>query len=279
MLFRSSNDTRRKYKVPLRTKLTKSMCPQSEEEKEKMSKKPYRELIGSLIYLVQLTRPDIAAAVYTCSKFLNNPGIEHWNAAKGILMYLKRTKSDALILGGGGRRISGHPTITDDIKPIGFSDSDWAGDPDDRRSTNGYVFFYGKSPICWKSKRQATVALSTAEAEYIGLSMATSEAIWLRSLITELGEPDHAPTIIFGDNQSSIAMAKNHSSRHGRAKHIDIRHHFLQNCMDNKQIEFRYCPTLKMVADILSKNVMASTIFQPLKEKIMGHRDPFEFLD
>ena len=84
--------------------------------------------------------------------------------------------------------------------------------------------------------------------------------------------------IIFGDNLSSISMAKNHGSRHGRAKHIDIKHHFLRDCVERNEIKFKYCPTRHMIADILSKNVKSSTIFEPLRQKIMGHDNPFDFV-
>lgn len=137
-------------------------------------------------------------------------------------------------------------------KCIGFSDADWAGDTNDRKSTSGYVFMLSGGAVSWSSKKQKCVALSTAEAEYIALSSAAQESIWLRQLLTELGKSLEMPTVLFEDNKSSIAMTRN-PQFHGRAKHIDIKHHFIREQVSRGKVQLEYCPTAEMTADILTK--------------------------
>jgi Reverse transcriptase (RNA-dependent DNA polymerase) len=150
-------------------KLTKEMQPKTEEDKTAMRKIPYRELVGSLMYVMVGTRPDIAFAVSCLSKYMENPGEQHWAAAKRVLRYLQGTKKTGLVYYSTGN-----------LTVEGFCDADWAGDLSDRKSTSGYVFIQAGGAVSWKSKRQLTVALSTAEAEYMATANATSEALWLR---------------------------------------------------------------------------------------------------
>lgn len=203
----------------------------------------YQSLVGSLMYLATCTRPDIAYAVGTLARFSSNPNTTHWTAAKRVLRYLKGTSNLGIVFKG---EESGNC--------MGYSDADWAGDREDRKSTSGYLFQIAGGPVSWKSKKQDTVALSTAEAEYMALSCAAQESIWMRRLNSELGNPPQGPTIILEDNQSAIAMAKN-PQFHGRAKHIDIRHHFVREQVSDGTIELKYCPTREMVADILTKGL------------------------
>jgi hypothetical protein len=136
---------------------------------------------------------------------------------------------------------------------MGYSDANWGNDQDSRRSTSGYLFYYG-GLVSWSSKKQATVALSSTEAEYMALMHATKEAIWLRSLISELKIELRLtePTLIYKDNQSCIALARN-PVQHARTKHIDIQHHFIRDKVDSKEIELAYSPTDEMIADALTK--------------------------
>ena len=136
----------------------------------------------------------------------------------------------------------------------GFSDADWAGDMDDRHSTSGNVFSFAKGAVSWLSKKQATVALSTAEAEYVALSMATHEAVWLRRLLTDVGESPKSPTVIHEDNQGAIVMAKNPVG-HARTKHIYIRYHFTREALQTGAIVLKYIPSDEMIADILTKSL------------------------
>ena len=133
---------------------------------------------------------------------------------------------------------------------MGFSDADWGGDLDDRKSTSGYMFKLGGAAVSWRSKKQACVALSTAEAEYIALTSAAQESLWLHQLLADLQkkkEPAKA-MVIFEDNQSAISMAKN-PSFHGRSKHIAIKNHFIREQVNSGNINLRYCRTNDMIAD------------------------------
>ena len=201
----------------------------------------FRQIIGSLMYLMIGTRPDLAAAVSIVSQFASNPTQQHLQAAKRIIRYLKKSAEQKLHLGSTKLRL------------IGYSDANWGNDQNSRRSTSGYLFYYG-GLVSWSSKKQATVALSSTEAEYMALTHATKEAIWLRSLISELKTELRLtePTLIYEDNQSCIALAKN-PVQHARTKHIDIQHHFIRDKVDSKEIELAYSPTDEMIADALTK--------------------------
>ena len=201
----------------------------------------YQSIVGSLLYAAITTRPDIAQAVGVVSKFCANPTQSHLTAAKRILRYLKGTVN----LGLSYKRCA-------DGNLIGYSDADWAGDVDERHSTSGNVFLLAKGAVSWLSKKQATVALSTAEAEYVALSAATQEAIWLRRLLADVGEPLEDPIVINEDNQGAIAIAKNPVG-HARTKHIDMRYHFVREGVQNGAIILKYVASGDMIADILTK--------------------------
>ena len=214
----------------------------------------YQSAIGSLMYLSVSTRPDISYAVSSLARFSSKPTKEHWTALKHLLRYLKgSTKYGILCMKGGTSEC------------IGFSDADWAGDTNDRKSTSGYVFMLSGGAVSWSSKKQKCVALSTAEAEYIALSSAVQESVWLRQLIKELENSPETPTRILEDNQSAIAMTKN-PQFHGRAKHIDIRHHFIREQVSRGTVQLKYCPTTEMTADILTKGLSRET-FSKLRAK------------
>ena len=133
-----------------------------------------------------------------------------------------------------------------------YSDADWAGDHDDRHSTSGVVCLLSGGAISWLSNKQASVALSTAEAEYIALCATTQEVVWLRRLLAELGVELPIATEVLEDNQGTIAISKN-PVNHNRTKHIDIKYHYVREAMENKVITLTYCPTKEMVADPLTK--------------------------
>uniref|UniRef100_A0A3Q7IYG7 Uncharacterized protein n=1 Tax=Solanum lycopersicum TaxID=4081 RepID=A0A3Q7IYG7_SOLLC len=156
-------------------KLSKRCCPTTEKEKESMSHIPYSCAVGSLMYAMVCTRPDIAHAVGLVSRYLANPSKVHWEAVKWILRYLRGTSNLSLCFGGG--------------EPIleGFTDADMAGDLDNRKSTSGYLFKFAGGAISWQSKLQKCVALSTTEAEYIEAVEASKEMLWLKRFLQELG--------------------------------------------------------------------------------------------
>lgn len=204
--------------------------------------KPYREAVGSLMYLAILTRPDIAYSVNTLSKFLNNHYLSHWNAVKRVFAYLSGILDVGILYQSGGSNC--------DL--IGFSDADYANDLETRRSTSGYVFCMANGPVTWSSQRQKIVTLSTTESEYVAAATAARELIWLRNLINGIGYPCKKPTILFVDNQSTIKLSKN-AEFHKRTKHIDIRYHYIREKYESGEILIEYVPTEMQKADIFTK--------------------------
>jgi hypothetical protein len=204
----------------------------------------YASIVGGLTFAACVTRPDIACAVGQLSQFLNMPSSTHMHAAKRVLRYLQ------------GKSTLGITYRPPPLRLQGYSDANWAGDMDTRRSTTGYIVMLNNGAIAWKSRRQPTVALSTMESEYMALTDATKELKWVRTLLAELGysngKSDDDPTDLFSDNQGAIALAKNPVS-HSRAKHIDIRHHFVREAIQDKIIWIQYIPTAEMTADSLTK--------------------------
>lgn len=201
---------------------------------------PYQQAVGNLLYLIQGTRPDIAYAVNTVSRFNNNFGEMHWTAVKRIMRYLKGTISLKLAF----KRSDNHQCI-------GFSDADWAADVDSRKSCTGYLFTRSGAAITWSSKRQPTVALSTAEAEYMALASATQEGMWLKQLEDELFSCSK-PINIFCDNQSTISLVENNGYS-ARCKHIDIRHHYVREKLSEGKIILHYIKTDENPADAMTK--------------------------
>lgn len=205
----------------------------------------YQQAIGSLLYVAQGTRPDIAYAVNTLSRFNKNPSTDHWSAVKRVFRYLQGTKDLKLVY-----TKDGNEEIT------GFCDADWASDVHDRKSCTGYLFILQGGAISWRSHKQQTVALSTAEAEYMAMSSAAQEALWLRQLHGELGLQLENPLTIFSDNQSAIKLTTNDCYL-PRSKHIDIRYHFLKSHVNNLNIKFLYVKGEEMIADNLTKGTTA----------------------
>lgn len=158
----------------------------------------------------------------------------------------------------------------------GYSDSDWVGDLDDRKSTSGYLSKLSVVPISWRSKKQISVALSTAEAEYIALSSATQEVMWLRQLTSELRNEPTGATVLYENNQSTIAMARN-AQFHRRAKHIDIGHHFVQEKVNEQVVELKYCSTTKLIADMLTKG-LSYAVFEKVRNEAGIVPLPVQFL-
>ena len=223
-------------------KLTKEMSPKSDAQRDEMRNVPYLSAVGSLMYAAMGTRPDIAHAVAVVSQYSSDPGQAHWTAVKRIIRYLKGTQDLKLAFVQ-----SSSPEIE------GYCDSDWANDLQDRKSITGYVFRIGGAAISWCSKKQPTVATSTTEAEYMSLSQATKEAVWLKRLYNELNPGEIQERIVLNcDNQGAINISKN-AVHHGRTKHIDIQHHFVRERVVTGDITVEYVATEGMVADVLTK--------------------------
>ena len=201
---------------------------------------PYRELVGSLTYLASTTRPDISFAASYLGQFNNCFGVDHWKAAKRVLRYLKGTVDVGLVFSEGS------------TPATGYVDADWGNDSDDRRSFTGYIFKHNGGPIAWESRKQRTVALSTTEAEYMALSEGVKEALFLKRYLSELGFGASNEMRVYCDNQSSIKLSEN-DVFHGRSKHIDIRHHFVRDVVQRKEISLAHVSSENQVADFLTK--------------------------
>ena len=244
-------------------KLIKEMEASTEEDKKQMASIPYRSLVGSILYL-QLTRPDIAFAVKELSRFLINPGPPMWAAAKNVLRYLKGTQTHGIRFGG---RAAYNTLANSPSQLVGFSDSDWAGQVDDRKSTSGLIFYLNNGAISYASKSQKCVALSTAESEYVALGEAAREAIYLRMLLKDLGQEQTEPTVIYEDNAAAEKLCKN-NVLHSRTKHIDIRHHFIREIVQQGKIEIKHLASTEMLADIMTK-ALAFPTFNKLRQHIV----------
>lgn len=215
----------------------------SDIDEEELSKIPYQAAVGSLLYLTQCTRPDIQFAVNDVSRFNSNYRIPHWTAVKRIMRYLNGTKDLKLRYTKGGRS-----------ELHGFCDSDYASDVDERRSCSGFVFKMSNAAITWYSKRQIPVALSTAEAEYMSMTEAVRDALWLKQLADEL-DPNIAKSVtICCDSKSAIDLAESDGFSN-RTKHIDVRHHFIRHHVKEETIAIDFVPTEEMAADYLTKAV------------------------
>ncbi|KAH9309431.1 hypothetical protein KI387_037342, partial [Taxus chinensis] len=196
----------------------------------------YRQLIGSLIYLTY-TRPDISFAVSYLSRFMQEPKICHWKAAKRILRYLKGTVDLGL-----------EYKKNDNFFLTGYSDSDHAGNMDDRKSTSGFVFFMGSGPISWGSKKQNFVSRSSTEAEYRAAGEAVCEAIWLRRILEGIGLPQQKSTPVYVDNEGVLKLVRN-PVFHERTKHIEVQVHFIREHVLKHNIQLQFCPTAEQKAD------------------------------
>ncbi|KAL2251350.1 UNVERIFIED_CONTAM: Retrovirus-related Pol polyprotein from transposon TNT 1-94 [Sesamum indicum] len=214
ILKRFSMKNSKPISVPLAAHfhLSKNQSPNTNAEKEKMEKVPYSNVIGSIVFLMVCTRPDIAYAISCLSRYMANPGPPHWEALKWLLRYLHGSKNVGILF---AKR-------SENTQLVGYVDSNYGNDRDSRKSTTSYIFTLCESCISWKSQLQHIVPLSTTEAEYIATIEAFKEAIWLEGLIKEIGASNEKLTV-YSDSQSSIQLCKN-PVFHDRTKHIDVRY-------------------------------------------------------
>ena len=229
-----------------KTKIDKSSCLDLESDTFKDLSKIrsfYMSLVGNLNYLSVVSRPDLSFVVSSLSQVPKNPSHDHWLSAKKVLRYLKGTFDLGLVF-----------KHSECLKLVGFCDSDLGGDPNDRRSTSGYCFKYShdSSVICWSSRKQPTVALSSTEAEYMSISLASQVCVYFLSLVKSLGLDLDDPILLQGDNHAAIKLAQNPMT-HSRSKLIDIRHHFVRDLVEREVIQLQYIPTDQNIADILTK--------------------------
>jgi hypothetical protein len=214
----------------------------------------YPQLVGALMYLMVCTRPDLAYAISVLARFMakGKHTSTHWKAARRVLQYLIRTKEHALVLGGGDSRML---TV--------YADASYADNKEKRQSTLGYRITLGDGLISWKSKVSATVALSTAEAEYYAAGEAVKEAEWLRSMLSEL-KWDVPPYRMLMDSQSAMAMIRNNMVS-ARSKHIELKHHFVRQYYEEKRLVLEEVPSEDNLADCFTKALPAEHLRQQMK--------------
>lgn len=224
---------------PLSTPMSSSIKIDKDENGKAVDITKYRGMIGSLLYLTA-SRPDIMYSVCLCARYQSNPKESHLNAVKRIFRYLSRTKNLGLWYPKGTH-----------IDLFSYTDADWAGCTIDRKSTSGTCHFLGFALVSWFSKKQNSVALSTAEAEYISAASCCAQVLWMKQTLLDLGlSYDHVP--IMCDNTSAINLSKN-PVLHSRTKHIEIRHHFLRDHVQKGDITLEFISTNHQIADILTK--------------------------
>jgi hypothetical protein len=267
VLKRFSMENSKKGELPIQsnTKMSKTQCPSTDKETTEMSRIPYASAVGSIMYAMTCTRPDVSFALSMVSRYQGNPGKAHWVAVKNILKYLRRTKDWVLVLGG-----------CDTLRVTGYSDASFQTDRDNFRSQSGWVFTLNGGAVTWKSSKQGTVADSTCESEYIAVSEASKEAIWLKNFIGDLGV---VPTIkepmeIFCDNEGAVALTKEPRD-HGRSRHIDRKYHFIRHKIEEGHLVVKRVSSEENPADPLTKGL--SRIKHNQHARSIGLRDDVSF--
>lgn len=212
----------------------------------------YKQVVGSLMYLTA-TRPDMMFVVCLISRFMANPTELHFAIAKRILRYLKGTLGFGIMYKREG-----------ESELIGYTDSDYAGDVDDCKSTSGYAFLMSGGAVAWSSKKQPIVTLSSTEAEYVAAATCASQAIWMRRILKEIGHEQDEEMVLFCDNTSTIKLSKN-AVMHGKSKHIRVRYHFLRELTREGIVELVHCNMEDQLADIMTKPLKMAS-FQRIRE-------------
>jgi hypothetical protein len=229
---------------PALTPMEESLKLSRDRMTEKVDATQYWRLVGSLRYLVH-TRPDLAYSVGYVRRFLQRPTTEHEQAVKRIVHYVAGTLDHDLY----------YPRCPGEAHLVGYSDSDHAGDIDTSKSISGILFFLDKCHISWQSIKQQVVAMSSCEAEYIAASTASTQLLWLATLLGDLlGRDTAAMELSVVDSQSALALAKN-PVFHERSKHIQVRYHFIRDCLAEGSIKARYINTKDQLANLLTKHL------------------------
>ena len=231
----------RNIPLPVGIVLDNNMSPKTDSEKNQMADKPYRPILGSVMWGQLATRPDLSFSVSLLSRFQANPGIEHWNALLHVIGYIKNTIDYGLTYSRDA-----------DLSPVAFVDADYGGCRDTRRSTSGYVFTMAGGAVSWSSKRQAMVALSTVEAEYVSMSRCAQQMVWIQNWLDEVTIKHDMPGVIKGDSRGAIALTKNMKD-HGKIKHINIRHHYIRELVKSGAVSLEQVPSSDNLADLFTK--------------------------
>src|SRR5260370_36521879 len=216
--------------------------PASAEEHAAVSSYPYLEVIGSLTYVAMGTHPDICAAVRSLSPFVAMFGPEHINGVKHIMRYLMGCLNCGIMYTMGESEL------------VGYTDVDWANDCLNCCSISGHAFLYAGGAVSWSSKQQSTMATSLTHMESIAAANASKELVWLHRLLSELCEGMPEPTRLYIDNHTTDLLTRN-PVNHAAMKHIDVRYHFIWECIEDGSIDLKLIGTNDMVADILTKTL------------------------
>ncbi|CAM8932015.1 unnamed protein product [Rhodiola kirilowii] len=219
----------------------------------KVDQKLYMSMIGSLLYLIA-NIPDIAYAVGVCARYQADPKESHLLQVKRIIKYMCGTVDFGI-------------WYTKDTNPhlVGFCDADWVRNAEDRKSTSGGCFFLGNNLVSWFSKKQNSISLSTAEAEYIATGSCCTQLLWMKQMLYEYGVKQKDITL-YCDNMSAISISKN-PVQHSRTKHIYIRHHFIRELVEQKVVTLKHVTTDKQLADIFTKPLDAAQ-FETLRSSL-----------
>jgi len=209
---------------------------------------PYTSAVGSIMYAQVCTRPDLAYVTGVLGRYQKNPGLDHWKAVKKVLCYLQGTKNYMLTYGK-----------SDNLVVVGYSNADFAGCVDDKKSTSGYIFTLAGGAISWKSSKQSVTASSTMQAEYVACFEATGQAVWLKNFIPGLRVVDSIsePLLLYCDNQPAVFYLSNNKSSVS-AKHIDIKYHIVKDRVQDQTIKIEHIGTEFMLADPLTKGLPPS---------------------
>lgn len=207
-----------------------------------MDSQQYQRLVGRLIYLSH-TRQDIAYAISIVSRHMHDPRSSHLDAVHRILRYLKSCPGKGMLFPKHGH-----------LKIEGYTDADWAGCLDDRKSTSGYCAFVGGNLVSWRSKKQSVVSRCTAEAEFRAMASGLCELMWLKILLTELQLYRGAPLQLYCDNQATINIVNN-PLHHDRTKHVEIDRHFIKEKLDTGMLKINFVKSGDQLADVLTKGV------------------------
>ena len=246
ILARFNMENSKKGTLPSRhgVHLSKEQSPKTLKQKERMSMIPFASAVGSLMYAMLCTRPDIFYAVEIVSWYQSDSGEEHWISVKHILKYLRRTKDYMLVYSSGS------------LETIGYTDSDFQGDIDSRKSTSGYVFTLNGGAICWRSVKQTCVADSTTEAEYVAASEAAKEAIWLKMFLLDLQVIPSAdrPITLYCDNSGAIAQS-NEPRYHKKQKHIERKYHLIRDIIERGDTVVTKIASEENLADPFTKTL------------------------
>lgn len=228
--------------TPIEENLKLSIHPQQIHT----NKERYQRLVGRLMYLAH-TRPNLAYVLSVISQFMHSPSEEHMKVVTRVLRYLKSSPGKGILFKKG-----------ENLKIEGYTDADWAGSIEDRRSTSGYFTFMGGNLVTWRSKKQEVVARSSAEAEYRGMAKAICELLWIRNLMQELLIEQTNAMKLYCDSKAACDIAHN-PVQHDRTKHVEVDRHFIKEKLEEKIIEVLHVRSQEQLADILTKAVSSQS--------------------